>query len=140
MLMDDLMRGQPGYALKRASAAMLARLNSRLDPLGVRHAEAAVMVLILAEEGVTQSEIGKVLGIQSANMAPLVTRLASRGLLVKRPLDGKSLGLFLTDEGRALALKIKDAMDIEEGYIRSLIPEKLMPGFLEALDLLWTAD
>ena len=91
MVIDPL-KDYPGYALRRASAASMARLAQRLEPLGLRPAEATVLMVIGANPGITQSEVGRLLEIASANMAPLTSRLGRRGLIVRRagrwPLAG----------------------------------------------------
>ncbi len=135
--LSEPFRRQPGYILKRASAAMLGRLNRRLELIGCRHVEAAVISLMLSKEGVTQSAIGRTLGIQSANMAPLIARLARRGWVDKRPIDGKSLGLFFTETGREAAGQIKKAMEIEEDFIRERVPDEFLPHFIEILEGIW---
>jgi len=135
--MKNPLADQPGYALKRASGYMLSRLNTRLAALDLRHAEAAVMVMISENSGVTPSDLGRMLGIQSANMAPLITRLFKRDLLVKKPLDRKSYGLHLSPKGEEVAAKASEAMDAEENYLKSLIPKDLLPIMTEALSRIW---
>jgi hypothetical protein len=78
-LMKDPLDSLPGYVLRRASAATLAELNQRLRPLQLRHADVAMLILVAERPGITQSEAGRVLDIQRANMAPFVSRRRSAG-------------------------------------------------------------
>ena len=95
----DPLEDYPGYALRRASAATMARLARRFAALDLRAAEASVLMVIDANPNITQSEIGRLLDIASANMAPLVSRLADRELVERQPVDGRSHGLALTRYG-----------------------------------------
>ena len=76
--MKDPLLDLPGYVLRRASAAALSELNQRLAPLRLRHGDAAFLLLIAAAPGSNQSEVGRILDIERANMVPLVARLDGR--------------------------------------------------------------
>jgi DNA-binding MarR family transcriptional regulator len=92
----------PGYVLRRASTAAVAELNERLAPLDLRHADVALLLLIDSCPDMTQSDAGRVLDIQRANMVPFVGRLRRRRLIETRKVDGRSRALGLSREGRAL--------------------------------------
>ena len=57
-----------GYQLRRASALMMADLAKSLEHFDLRTAEASILILIGANPEITQGEIGRILGIQRANM------------------------------------------------------------------------
>src|SRR2546421_640045 len=59
----------------------LFRSNQRLARLDLRHADVAMLMLIESSPGITQSQAGRVLDIQRANMVPFVARLEGRGVL-----------------------------------------------------------
>lgn len=90
-----------GYQLRRASNAIMADLARGLEPLGLRPTEASILLLIDANPGITQSEIGRLLGIKRANMVPLSAALERRGLIRREQMDGRSHGLLTTAEGAA---------------------------------------
>ena len=116
---------------------MLSRLNTSLAALDLRHAEAAVMVMISENAGITPSDLGRMLGIQSANMAPLITRLFKRDLLIKKALDRKSYGLHLSAKGAEISEKASAAMDAEENYLKSRLTPEDLPLITEALNRIW---
>lgn len=133
---DPLLR-LPGYVLRRASATTLAELNERLAPLGLRHADVALLILVDAGPGLTQSEAGRLLDIQRANMVPFVGRLHRRGLIARRRVDGRSQALALTPTGR---LALDRALAVVESYERVLlrrVPKDLRPMVLPILLALW---
>ena len=70
--MKDPLNTLCGYLLQRAASSALAELNQRLAPLGLRHAGVAMLMLVEAHPGITQSHAGRILDIQRANMVPFV--------------------------------------------------------------------
>jgi DNA-binding MarR family transcriptional regulator len=92
-----------GYQLRRASLVMSADLAERLEALSLTTMSLSVLLMIEANPGVTQSELGRELGIKRANMAPLAAQFVERGLIDRRATDGRSHGLHLTTAGRHLA-------------------------------------
>lgn len=118
----------------------MAKLASRFAALDLRPAEATVLMVIDANPNITQSEIGRMLDIASANMAPLVSRLADRELVERQPVDGRSHGLALTSTGRSVTTKVKKAVAIHEEELLSKIPASQRKTFLAALRTLWSEE
>lgn len=135
--MDDPLKTLPGYALRRASSAMMARFAERIAPLDLRFTEATVLVLVAANPGIAQTAIGQLLDIQRANMTPIVTRLEKRGLLDRRRLDGRTNGLHLTAEGERIATLVRAAMDAHEAELIAKVPAAYRDAFVPALLALW---
>ncbi len=103
----DPLAGNFGYQLRRASVQMMAGLAAALEETGLRVTEASVLLVIHANPGASQSDIGRLLGIRRANMAPLAGTLELRGLIARAPVDGRSHALRTTDAGAALAERAK---------------------------------
>ena len=136
----DPLKDLPGYALRRASAAAMQSLARGLRPLDLRPAEASVLMVIESNPNISQSEIGRMLDIAGANMAPLVGRLEKRELVERRPVDGRSHGLQLTAAGRALNLRAKKVMQSHEEQLLRKIPANTQAAFLSALHALWDIE
>ncbi|MBN8832189.1 MAG: MarR family transcriptional regulator [Sphingomonadales bacterium] len=94
--------GLLGYRLRRASMALMGDLVEILRPFGISVVEASFLILVGANPGCRQSDVGRALAIKRANLTPLVGRLKARGLVADAPIDGRSLSLTLTDAGVAL--------------------------------------
>ena len=92
-----------GYQLRRASVAVSSDLAERLESLGLTVVSLSLVLLIEANPGVTQSQLGRLLAIKRANMAPMTAQLLKRSLVARHAADGRSQGLLLTDDGKALA-------------------------------------
>lgn len=108
--LDELL----GYRLRRASAVMMTDLARSLEPTGLRPTEASVLLAIAANPAVVQSEIGRALGIQRANMTPIVATLLARGLVDRSASDGRSKSLVLNEWGQALTREVKARIDTHE--------------------------
>lgn len=139
-MINDPVKDLPGYALRRLSAGLMAKLAARLARLNLRPAEATVLLVIGANPGVTQSEIGRLLGIASANMAPLAARLADRDLIVREAVDGRSQGLTLSETGRRVAQKARSLMDDLEADLFARIPAAERAIFLKVLGALASGE
>ena len=133
--MRDPLPNFPGYALRRAANATAAELAARLGAVGLRQSDVSVLMLIDANPGVTASAIGRQLGIERANMVPLLKRL--EGQIDRAPIDGKSQGLALTGAGRA---RLGEARTVVEGFEAELlarVPPEHRDHLLPALEALW---
>jgi DNA-binding MarR family transcriptional regulator len=131
--MVDPLQDYPGYALRRASAVATAGLLKRLEAFSLRSAEATVLLVIEANPGITQSEIGRLLDIATANMTPLASRLEERELIVRAPVDGRSQGLSLSGPGRRLTQRVHRTIVDYEKQLLDKIPVAQRSAFLAAL-------
>jgi DNA-binding MarR family transcriptional regulator len=136
----DPLRDFPGYALRRASVATMQKLARRLAELDLRPTDASVLLVIEANPNITQSEIGRMLDIAGANMAPLIARLEKRELVEREPVDGRSHGLTLTESGRTLSLRARKAMKSQEDELLAKIPASRRSAFLATLHALWDVE
>jgi len=96
--------GLVGYRLRRASAAMGADYSEAMQALGVRQVHFGMLSVIAENPGIGQGVLGRALGIQRANMVPLVTVLVERGLVLREvsPADRRALELRLSPAGETL--------------------------------------
>jgi DtxR family transcriptional regulator, manganese transport regulator len=63
-----------------------------------------------------QIDIAKRLGVAQPTVAKMLKRLASDGLVVQRPYRG----VFLTEEGKAMASRVRERHRIVESFLRAL--------------------
>lgn len=123
----------PGYLLRRASAWTMAALAKRLEEFDLTPTEASVLVVIASNPGIIQREIGRMLGIMSANMTPLVSRLEERELVKRLPVDKRSFGLRTTRRGVAVAERAYAAMQGQEDALMESVAAKNRTAFLKTL-------
>lgn len=98
-----------GFHLRRASFVFSPDFRKQKDgPRGMF----AVLSVVAANPGINQSSLGKTLGIDAANLVPLIDALVGKELL-KRTVhlkDRRSRSLNLTPVGHARLEKISDGV------------------------------
>ena len=129
----DPLASRLGYQLRRASVLMLADLGASLAPIGLRPTEGTVLLLIGANAGCRQGEVGEALGIKRANMVPLIAGLIKKGYVARARADGRSHALTLTPAGRAKTAAFDKVLDRHEAAFQSRLGEKALEGLLAAL-------
>jgi DNA-binding MarR family transcriptional regulator len=129
-----------GYQLRRASAVMLADLAESLGDLGLRTTEASVILVIEANPGIIQSEVGKMLGIQRANMAPLAAHLTEQGWILRSRPDGRSQGLRLSEAGLDLAGKVRARISTHEARFACDLSPIEREELVKRLHRLWAGE
>ena len=138
--MNDPLIDYPGYLLRRASAVTMATLAKRLLPLDLRPTEASVLLTIDSNPNASLSDVGRLLEIASANMAPLIARLEARNLIERQPLDGRSHALTLTSRGRTATNQVKKILAEHETALLEKIPASARSAFLKALRAIWKGE
>jgi DNA-binding MarR family transcriptional regulator len=116
-----------GFSLRRAQFSTYKDFGRLLlEPLEVRPSQFAVLVLIGANPGFSQSAISSTLGIQRANFVPLLDELESRGLIERRrsSKDRRSFALYLTKKGKAFTKHIQAAHTKLEGLLVKRLGER----------------
>ncbi len=127
--LEDLL----GYWLRRASGVMMADLGVSLAQAELRPTEATILILIRANPGLTQSDIGRVLGIARANMAPLMGGLLKRGFIQKARVDGRSHALTLTEDGMAKVDAAQAIIHAHEARFQSRLDGAILPSMIAVL-------
>lgn len=135
--MHDPLSELPGYALRRAANAMMSELSARLAAIDLRISDASVILLLNGARTLTSSDIGRMLDIQRANMVPLLNRLEAAGLILREPLDRKSLAIVLSPDGRDKLKQVRKITTKFEDDLLKRIPDEHRDHFLPALNALW---
>jgi DNA-binding MarR family transcriptional regulator len=110
----DPLEAYPGYQLRRCANLMNAELGAELTRLGLKSAEATVLLVIDANPGCTQSEIGRLVNIKRANMVPLVATLTDADLIRRSRVDGRSQALELSARGKTMIGEVRTAVKASE--------------------------
>ncbi|WP_114952110.1 MarR family winged helix-turn-helix transcriptional regulator [Sphingosinicella terrae] len=101
---SELLEGLIGYALRRTTIVVMADFIDAMEGLGMRPVLFSMLAVIRENPGINQTTLGRALGIQRANLVPLVNELISRRLVDRRrhPKDGRAFALFMNGEGGLL--------------------------------------
>lgn len=125
-----------GFHLVRTANLALKIVNTQYGDLRIRHPDAATMMVIEANAGITQSAIGRMLRMERSNVVPIVARLTERGWIDRQPGNGKTIRLFLSPEGKAAMPQIHAATRAGEQAIAAGVGEAGYAALLEHLRLI----
>ena len=131
-----------GYNLRRASVVMLNDFEVEFAEVPLRPTTFAMLATVDEAPGISSAELGRLLGIKSANMAPLIAELDNRGLIERRghAEDKRVQILFLTAEARkAMPKWRRQALRHEERVLLDLT-SKERATLLRLLRRVWSAD
>jgi DNA-binding MarR family transcriptional regulator len=130
-LLDDRL----GYFVRRLQVAIFQDLIARLAPLELSPAQFSVLVVIAANAGLSQAELGEALGIERARLARLLHELQRRGLTQRLPseADGRRHALRLTREGRSALARAKKLSDAHEAALAESLGPKRYRLLIETL-------
>lgn len=124
-----LLDNQLCYALYAAAHRMTKSYRPLLERLGVTYPQYLVLLVLWENEGLTVSDIGRRLRLDSGTLTPVLKRLETGGLLLRsrRQSDEREVEISLTPHGRNLraeAVKVRETvmcqLDLTEPEIRAM--------------------
>ncbi|MBO1332952.1 MarR family winged helix-turn-helix transcriptional regulator [Streptomyces sp. VRA16 Mangrove soil] len=98
----DVLTARLGYLLKHAQARLTREVAEALRPFGIDGHTLAVLVVIAAEDSLSQAELAGLIGVDRTTMVALVDRLEEAGLVERRrsAQDRRKNVVALTASGR----------------------------------------
>ncbi len=92
------------FAVYSASLAMTRLYQPLLDPLGLTYPQYLVMLVLWEHDGLTVSQIGERVMLDSGTLTPLLKRLEAAELLrrTRDTIDERRVIITLTETGRTL--------------------------------------
>ena len=112
-----------GYVLRRAQSAVFADFAGTFAKAGeaLTPGEFGLLVLVERNAGLSQMALARALGIDRSTLVPILNRLQTRGLLVRRssPTDGRTHALGLTPAGEKALVKFARLVKAHEKRIAS---------------------
>lgn len=97
----------------RANKLMRAAVDEAMSEYGVRVGQNLVLEVLWETDGLTPGELADRLGVATPTMVKSANRMATAGLLVRRPdpVDGRLVRLYLTDHARAVRSDVQQARE-----------------------------
>ena len=106
------------FALSVAERRVVAVYRPLLAPLRLTHPQYLLMIALWQHAPVPMRQLGHLLALDSGTLSPLLKRLESAGLVVRRRgTDERSVIVDLTETGRDLR---EQARSVPDGVIRRL--------------------
>jgi DNA-binding MarR family transcriptional regulator len=114
-----LLDNQLCYALYAAAHRMTKSYRPFLERMGLTYPQYLVLLVLWETDGVTVSEIGRRLRLDSGTLTPVLKRLETAGLLLRnrRRSDEREVEIALTPQGAALRA---DATAVRESVMCQL--------------------
>ena len=100
----------------------------RLEPLGIRGPQYAMILRIAREPGITQEALSRALCIHKSNIARQVEKLETAGYVTRQSDDGdrRLSRLYPTDAAKAVVPEILDALRSWSAYLTAeMTPEEM---------------
>ncbi len=106
-LRDDI-----AYWLRLADMSVIKRIADALRPFDLRPGLYAALMIIDANPGQKQHEVGDALKVATSNLAVMMDVLANRGLIQRERVAGdiRSYSLTLTEAGSTTLAQVKAAL------------------------------
>lgn len=120
-VLDELI----GYTLRRAQVAMFLAFHEATRGLEITPPRFTALVIVGANPGLSQTVLGRVLGIARSGAMLLTDWLVRRKLAERRPHpeDRRSWGLFLTLRGESLLADLKRTVRAHDGQLGGTLTE-----------------
>jgi DNA-binding MarR family transcriptional regulator len=122
-----LLDNQLCFALYSASLAMTKLYKPLLDELGLTYPQYLVMLALWESDGLTVSELGQRLYLDSGTLTPLLKRLEAAGLVsrMRSAEDERRVHVRLTPNGRKLKARAAKVPGCVLAASRCSLPELL---------------
>lgn len=129
------------FALYAATRAIIKAYGKKLGPLGLTYPQYLVMIVLWEENGLTLTEIGERLMLDSGTLTPVIRRLEAAELVRKlgrSRQDGREVEIRLTAQGRKLQQGAKNARDHIVCRLKATEPEiaRLRADIMQVIDTL----
>jgi DNA-binding MarR family transcriptional regulator len=130
-------------ALDRSASHLLHRvLQLALDvyaeeagATGLTQRQYAVLAAVEAHEGLTQTDLVRITGIDRSTLADMAQRMIAKGLLVRERStdDARANAVRLSDQGRAMLLDAGPRVAAADARLLKLLSSGKREGFLSLL-------
>ncbi len=117
----------PIHLLHRAGQCAADIFTAEMAGLDLTPRQFAVLLTVSKNEGLSQTDLVMLTGIDRSTLADIVRRMLKKGLLQRRRTreDARAYAVKLTDEGmRILAEALPKVQSVDERILKALTPEQ----------------
>jgi DNA-binding MarR family transcriptional regulator len=129
------LNASPSHLLHRAQQAAADLHAAALGPNGLTQRQFAVLAVLAAQDGVSQSELVVRSGIDRSTLAEMVARMETKGLTqrTKSMTDSRANSVTLTATGRAIYEEAVPKLADVDNAVLARLPASKRAGFVELL-------
>ncbi len=108
-----------GYHLRRAQVAVFQNFAEVVGAAEITPGQFGVLVVIDANPGLSQTQLGNTLGIDRSTVVAVIDRLEERGLVARNPSphDRRSHALYLSEAGTTTLKRLAERVRTHEQHI-----------------------
>lgn len=128
----------PGHLLRRCQQRAVDLFAEEVGAGGPTPRQFAVLITVHQNEGINQTGLVELSGIDRSTLTEILRRLVGRGLIRRRrtPGDQRVNALFVSPAGRRLLRKTLPAVLRAQKRILEPIPPQRRAGVMDVLELL----
>lgn len=133
---EGRLSGLLGYAVRRAQMRVFQDFAEAMDAVGLTPGQLGALLLIEANEGLSQSQLGTALGIDRSSVVPLLDRLQAMDLIRRtaHASDRRTHALELSEAGDALIARLLPSLESHERRIASGLTASERRTLMQLLD------
>jgi DNA-binding MarR family transcriptional regulator len=139
---QSLLLSLVGYNCRRAYLTIIPRFDERMEKFQLRAVDFTVLSLLKANPNITQKRLSKAVNVSPPNLAILLDRLETRGLVMRQrnPLDKRSQTLVLTAEGSKLCTKAEKTVTELELEATSMLSDEERARLVQLLQKIFLRE
>ncbi len=124
-----------GYALRRAQVAVFQNFTEVVGASELTPGQFGVLVVIDANPGLSQTQLGNALGIDRSTVVAVIDRLEGRGLVARQPApnDRRSPALHLSESGKTTLHRLTERVRAHERQIARHLSAEEQARLIELL-------
>jgi DNA-binding MarR family transcriptional regulator len=124
-----------GYALRRTQVAVFQNFTEVVGASELTPGQFGVLVVIDANPGLSQTQLGNALGIDRSTVVAVIDRLESRGLVARQPApnDRRTHALHLSDSGKTTLRRLTERVRAHERQIARHLSAEEQARLIELL-------
>ncbi|MFN3521009.1 MAG: MarR family winged helix-turn-helix transcriptional regulator [Phenylobacterium sp.] len=132
----------PSHLLHRALQLALDVYAEEVGPTGLTQRQYAVLAAVEAREGLTQTDLVRITGIDRSTLADMAQRMIAKGLLVRERSaeDARANAVHLSEQGRLVLAEASPRVAAADARLLRLLSSGKRDGFLSLLRELARAD
>jgi len=125
----------PGHMLRRASQFAYDLFSKEVGSGGLTPRQFAVLITVSQNEGLSQTDLVRLTGIDRSTLADMISRMLKSGLLGRRRTkdDARANAVLLTAKGRSALSKALSKVAAADKRILGSVPAKHRAAFMAAL-------
>jgi DNA-binding MarR family transcriptional regulator len=125
-----------GYHLRRAQIVVFQHFTETMGAVDITPGQFGVLTVIDKNPGLSQTQLGNVLGIDRSTVVAVIDKLETRGLVARMtaPGDRRSHALRLNEAGTRLLRRLEELVRVHEHHIARHLSAEDQTRLIELLD------